>query len=139
MPSRWAVTDPDGRVVMTIYLRLLRKLANPMQRTALTMTSGVGLREYRIVDTRKSIADRVFAPRPAHWSILNETGVVAKLTRLPSDKPKPSGRLSRLRAFLEGTDACIISMDASHVLSAPVALSVQIIIDEVTDPSAGPG
>jgi hypothetical protein len=137
MPSRWTITDPDGRPMMTLYLRLLRKLANPMQRTALTIINADDSGEYRIVDARKSIADRVFAPRPADWSILNETGVVAKLTRLPSEEPKVTGRLSRLRAFLEGTDASLISFGPHHVFSAPVALGIQIIMDEVTDPSVG--
>lgn len=137
MPSRWAITDPAGEKVMAIQLQILRKLANPVHRVALTLVSASNP-AYRIVDNRRNVLDRVLAPNPAEWLILDDIGVVGKLTRLRSDGPKPSGPLRQLSSWWQGTDRCIVTFGADHVFAAPVALGLQIIMDEVTDPSVGP-
>lgn len=137
MPSRWAITDPNGSVAMQFDQKTLGKLANPLYRTALALLDGEGREVYRLVDPRTNIPDIILGLGPGEWAIMAGERPVAKLARLPKRMEQPAHILGKLRKFLAGSDRGIISAGADHVLAAPVALGMLMILDELTDTSGG--
>jgi len=135
MPSRWIVTDPDGRIAMQFDQKMLGKLVNPLYRVALALLDGEGEQVYRLVDQRTSTPDRIFGVPPREWALLAGDKPAAKLARLPKQKEKPTGALGKLRSLLAGSDQGIISAGPDHVLAAPVALGMLMVFDELTDTS----
>lgn len=137
MPSRWMVTDPEGRVAMQFDQKILGKLANPLHKVALALLDDEGREVHRLVDPRTGIPDRVFGIGPGEWAIMTGERAVAKLVRLPKRKEPQKGLLGKMRGYLEGSDQGIVSAGADHVLAAPVALGMLMIFNELTDTSGG--
>lgn len=137
MPSRWVVTDPDGRVAVQLDQKLLGKLTNPLYRVALSLRDGKGEELYRLVDPRTGIPDRVMGLGPHEWGILEGERPVARLVRLSRQRPAGGGLLGKLKRALTPSDRGIISAGSDHLLPAPVALGLLLIFEELTDPSAG--
>jgi len=137
MPSRWVVTDPDGRIAMQFDQKMLGKMVNPFYRVALALLDREGEEVYRLVDQRTSTPDRIFGLPPREWALLAGDKPAAKLARLRKQKEKPTGAFGKLRSFLAGSDQGIISAGPDHVLAAPVALGMLMIFEELTDVSSG--
>jgi hypothetical protein len=138
MPSRWIITDPEQRIALQFDQKALQKLANPLYRTAFSLLDAAGEETCRVVDPRTSVADRILGVGPAEWIVVNGDQPVAKLVRLPRQKHRSPGLLGAVRAFLAGSDPGIVSLGRHHLLPAPAALAMQIVLDELTDVSGGP-
>lgn len=136
MPSRWVVTDPDGRIALQFDQKILGKVVNPLYKTAIVLLDGEGDEVYRLVDPRTDIPDQIFGLGPSDWAIMKGEEAVAKLGPLPRRGERPTGFLGKLRSRLEMPDQGIISAGTDHVLAAPVALGMLMIFEELTDNSA---
>lgn len=136
MPARWLVSDPDGRVVVQFDQQILRKILNPLRRTGLTLLDAQGDATCRLVDTRTGFFDRLLGPGADDWVLARDGVTIAELKRLPTPKPKPAGLLGHLRNFLTRSDRGLVSSGAEHVLRAPAALALLMLVEDVTNPSA---
>lgn len=135
MPSRWIITDPEEAVAMQLDQKTLKKLANPLYQTALSLLDGAGEELYRLVDARTSIPDRIMAPGLGDWVILQGDRPVATLVGLPPREWPSPGLLGKLRSWLSTADPGIASIGPEHVFPAPVALGMHMIFKELTDTS----
>jgi hypothetical protein len=137
MPSRWVVTDPGQNIAMQFDQRILAKMTNPMYRTVLALLDGAGKEVYRLADPRTSIPDRMLGVGPDDWAIMSGDTLVAKLVRLPRQSEPSNGILGKLKTMLTTSDMGIISAGGHHVLPAPVALAMVMLLQELTDTSGG--
>jgi hypothetical protein len=137
MPTRWVVSDPGGRTRAHLDQKLLGKLVNPLYRVALAVLDERGEESFRIVDPRKSAADRTFGLGPREWAILAGVDLVAGVVRLPGRAPARRGLLGRLAAVLESSDAGIVTLGSEHVLAAPGAIARLLLLEELTDAPVG--
>jgi hypothetical protein len=137
MPTRWTVTDPQGQTVMELDQKLLGKLANPLYKVALSLLDASGKEIHRLVDPRTSIPDQVMGAGPNEWVLLDGDRPVARLVRLPAERDPPKGLLGRLGSLFASSDEGIVSAGRDHILPAPVALGMLLLLDELTDPSGG--
>ncbi|MHC1743641.1 MAG: hypothetical protein AB9873_11500 [Syntrophobacteraceae bacterium] len=131
MPTRWIVTDPEQQVAVQFDLRLRGKLLNPLQKVVLALLSGDGEEMYRLVDPRAGIADRVLGAGPDEWALVEGERLLARMVDLPVTKEPPKGLFGKLKAFLTQADRGIVSAGGRHALSAPVALAMQLLVNEV--------
>jgi len=136
MPSRWLLTDPTRRLALQFHQQILRKLINPWQRTGLVLLDANDQERFRLVDPRTGVLDRTFGPGIDDWAILERDRPVAKLVRLPKEQEEPKGLLGHLSKLLSRSDQGIASVGPAHVLSAPAALALLMLVNELTDSSA---
>lgn len=136
MPSRWLLTDPAQRVTLQFHQQILRKLLNPWRRIGLVLLDGCGQERFRLVGPEAGVLDRIFGPGIDDWAVMERGKPVAKLVRLPKEKQEPKGLLDRLSKLLAGADHGIASAGPTHVLAAPAALALLMLVNELTDFSA---
>jgi hypothetical protein len=135
MPSRWLLSDPSRRLVLQFDQQILRKLLNPWRRTGLVLRDANGQELFRLVDRTSGVLDRIFGPGIDGWVVMAGGKPVAKLVRLPKEKEEPNSLLGRLGKLLARSDQGIASTGPTHVLAAPVALALLMLINELTNPS----
>jgi hypothetical protein len=135
MPSRWLLADPTQRLVLQIDQQILRNLFNPWRRTRLVLRDENETELFCLVDPRTSLLHRIFGTGVDDWVLMNKDKPAAKLVRLPREQEEPRGLLGRLSKLLARSDQGIASMGASHVLSAPAALALLMLLNELTDSS----
>ncbi len=138
LPTRWILTDPSASIAMQFDQNLPRKLINPIYKIFLTLLDGQDKENYHVVDQRESFVDRILGVAPDDWLLMEGDEPVAKITRLPRYKRQPEGLWQKLRAFLAGSDKAIVSLKGGHVISAPIALCLLLILHELTA-SSGSG
>jgi len=136
MPSRWLLTDPSQRLVLQFDHQILRKLINPWRRTGLVLLDASGGELFRLVDPRTGVLDRIFGPGIDDWIIVERDRTAAKFVRLPKEQEKPKGLLGHLSKLLARSDQGIASTGPTHVLPAPAALALLMLVNELTDSSA---
>jgi hypothetical protein len=132
MPTRWILTGPSKSLVMQFDQNLSQKLKNPIYRVILTLLDSQDKEVFHIVDPREDFIDRVLGVAPDDWVIMEGDEPVARITRLVRYEEQPAGLLQKLRAFLTPTDKGVVSLKGSHLLSAPIALSMLLILHELT-------
>jgi hypothetical protein len=135
LPTRWTVTDADGRVLIHFDQQVLGKLVNPLYRTLLALLDAEGNEVARVIDPRTSVPDRIFGLGPNEWALVRGEELVATLRYLPPPGPAKPGWIGRVQRFLTTVDRGIVSEGAEHALEAPVALALQILFDPLTDGS----
>jgi len=135
MPSRWLLIDPSRRLVLQFDQQLLRKFLNPLRRTALVLRDANGQELFRLVDHTSSVLDRIFGPGIDGWVVMAGDNRVGKLVRLPKEQEAPKGLLGRLSKLLVSSDQGIASAGPAHILSAPAALALLMLVNELTNPS----
>ena len=136
MPSRWLLTDPSQRLVLQFHQQILRKLLNPWGRMGLILRDAKDQELFRLLDPRPGVLDRIFGPRMDDWILTERDKAVAKLVRLPKEQEEPKGLLGRLGKLLARSDQGIASAGTSHALTAPMALALLMLVNELTDSSA---
>jgi hypothetical protein len=136
MPSRWLLTDPTQRLVLQFDQQVLRNLLNPWRRTRLVLRDEKEVELFCLVDPRTSLLHRIFGTGIDDWVLMDEDRPAAKLVRLPKEQEEPRNLLGRLSRLLARSDPGIASMGASHPLSAPAALALLMLLNELTDSSA---
>lgn len=135
MPSRWLLIDPAQRLILQFDQQIMRKLLNPWRRTGLVLLDASGKELFRLVDPRTGVLDRILGLGIDDWILMERDRPAAKLVRLSVDKEKPRGLLDRLNKLLVGSDQGIASAVPVHVLSAPAALALLMLVNELTNPS----
>jgi hypothetical protein len=135
MPSRWLLTDPAQRLVLQFHQQILRKLVNPWRRTGLVLLDADGKELFRLLDPRRGVLDRIFGPGIDDWVVMERGEPVAKLVRLPKQTEEPKGLLGHLGKLLSRADQGIASAGSTHVLDAPSALALLMLVNELTDSS----
>lgn len=136
MPSRWIVSAPDGGIAMQLDQKTLPSLVNPLHRTALACLDSDGDVRYTVVDPRTSVADRLIGSGPLEWAIVEREEPVAKLVRLPRRDPPASNLRARLlRKLIPDSDPGLVTLGARHLFPGPVALAMQVLLEELTDVS----
>ena len=136
MPSRWLLSDPAQRPVLQFHQQILRKLLNPWRRTGLMLLDANDRELLRLADPRTGVLGRMFGPGPDDWVLMQDDKTVAKLMRLPKEPEAPRGLLGHLGKLLSRTDQGIASLGPAHVLGAPAALALLMLVEELTDTSA---
>jgi hypothetical protein len=136
MPSRWLLADPAQRLALQFHQQILRKLLNPWRRTGLVLLDADDTAMFRLIDPRTGVLDRMFGPGIDDWLLMQDGNPAAKLVRLPSEQDEPKGMLGRLGRALSRADRGIASATSAHALSAPTALALLMLVEELTDPSA---
>jgi hypothetical protein len=136
MPSRWLLMDPAQRLVLQFHQQILRKLLNPWRRTGLALLDAEDRELFRLVDSRSGALNRVFGPGVDEWIVMQHDSPVAKLVRLPKQAEEPKGLLGHLSKLLARSDQGIASAGPAHALSAPAALALLMLVNELTDSSA---
>jgi hypothetical protein len=129
MPSRWIVTDPGERIAIQFDRKLLEKMVKPLHRTSLALLDGEDRELFRVVDTRTSLTDRVLGVDLDDWAVMAGDTRVAGLVQLPRPKEPATGLFGKLKNWLVGSDQGLMSTGARHVLPAPVALGMLLILD----------
>jgi len=138
MPTRWALHDPSGKVVLQFDQKVLGKLTNPLYRVALALLDAESRERYRLVDPRTSIPDRIMSIHVGDWPLLEGERPVAKMTALAREPQKPrKGLLGKLKNWLQVSDRGFVSAGDAHLLPAPAVLALMLLFDEVTDTSGG--
>lgn len=133
MPGRWTLTDREGRVVAAIGRPSLRAaLVNPLGRTVLSVFDDNGAGIAQLIDPRTSTADRVMGVGPDEWHLVRERDVLGRLVRLPTRKAPAATLLGRMLDAFTPSDRGLVSVGAAHALSAPVALAMVLLLDDVT-------
>jgi hypothetical protein len=135
MPSRWLLTSPTQRLVLQIDQPVVRKLLNPWRATGFLLLDGEGKELFRLVDGRTGLLARIFGPSIDEWVLMQGTAPVAKLVRLPKEREEPKGLLGHVGKVLSRTDQGIASTSSTHVLDAPSALALLMLVNELTDSS----
>jgi hypothetical protein len=135
LPTRWTVTDADGRVLIHFDQQALGKLINPLYRTLLALLDADGRDVARVIDPRTSVPDRIFGLGPNEWALVRGEELLARLRYLPPPGPGKPGWLGRVQRYLLTSDRGIVSEGDGHALEAPVALALQILFDPLTDGS----
>lgn len=136
MPSRWRLSDPAQRLVLQFHQQILRKLLNPWRRTGLMLLDANDRELLRLADPRTGVLGRMFGPGPDDWVLMQDDKTVAKLMRLAKEPEAPRGLLGHLGKLLSRTDQGIVSLGPAHVLGAPAALALLMLVEELTDTSA---
>lgn len=136
MPSRWLLTDPSRQLVLQFHQQILRKILNPWRRTGLVLLEANDRELFRLVDPRTGVLDRIFGAHLDDWVLMARDEPVAKLVRLPKDQEEPKGVLGHLSKLLGRSDQGIASHGPTHVLAAPAALALLMLVNELTDSSA---
>lgn len=132
LPTRWILTGPNRSLAVQFDRNLSRKLKNPVHRVILTLLDGRDRELCSVVDPRKGLIDRVLGVGPDDWALMEGDEVVGKITDLARHEGQPKGFWQKLRAFLTPVDKGLVSVKGSHVLSAPVALGMLLILEELT-------
>lgn len=135
MPSRWTLTDPEGRIAMEFDQAILPKLANPLYKIAMSCIDARSNRAYALIDPRSSLPDRLLGGGPNDWAIVEGDRVVARLVRLPKPDRTASGLRGLLSRFLPASDPGIVTLGPDHLFPAPAALAMQALFKELTDVS----
>jgi hypothetical protein len=136
MPSRWLLTDPAQRLALQFEQQIQRKILNPWQRTGLILLDANDQELFRLVDPRTGVLNRMLGPRVDDWVLTERDKPVARLVRLPTEKEEPKGLLGHLSKLLARSDQGIAGIGPAHVLSAPAALALLMLVNELTDSSA---
>lgn len=136
LPSRWLLTDPSQRLALQFHQQMLRTLLSPWRRTGLLLLDPDEQELFRLVDPRSGVLGRILGPRVDDWVLMDKDVAVAKLMRLPREKQEPKGLLGHLGKLLGRSDQGVASMGPTHVLSAPAALALLMLVNELTDSSA---
>jgi hypothetical protein len=136
MPSRWLLSDPTQRLVLQFHHQILRKLINPWRRTGLVLLDAEARPLVRLMDPRTGVLGRIFGPGIDDWVLMQDDRPVARLVRLPKEREEPKGLLGHLGTLLSRADQGIASMSSTHALSAPAALALLMLVNELTDSSA---
>jgi hypothetical protein len=136
MPSRWLLTDPTQRLMLQFHQQILRKLLNPWRRTGLVLLDADDRELLRLVDPRTGVLDRTFGPGIDDWVVMARDKPAAKLVRLPKEQEESKGLLGHLSKLLARSDQGIASAGPAHALSAPAALALLMLVNELTDSSA---
>lgn len=136
VPSRWLLTDPAQRLVVQFHQQILRKLINPWRRTGLVLLDADDRELFRLVDPRTGVLDRIFGPGIDGWVVMARDQPVAKLVRLATEQEEPKGLLGHMSHLLARSDQGIASVGTAHALSAPAALALLMLVNELTDSSA---
>lgn len=136
MPSRWLLTDPAQRLVLQFHQQILRKLLNPWRRTGLVLLDAEDRQLFRLMDPRTGVLGRMIGPGVDDWALMQGDAPVGKLVRLPKEQDEPKGLLGRLGKLLSRADQGIASVGPAHALSAPAALALLMLVNELTDSSA---
>lgn len=136
LPSRWLLSDPTQRLVLQFHQQILRKLLNPWRRTGLVLLDAEARPLFRLMDPRTGVLGRIFGPGIDDWVLMQGDGPVAKLVRLPKEQEEPKGLLGHLGKLLSRADQGIASTRSTHALSAPAALALLMLVNELTDSSA---
>jgi len=132
MPTRWFIHDASKSLVVQYERNLARKLADPLYRILITLLDAHERELYRVVDPRRGTADRIFGVGPDEWAILEGEQPVGCVVWLPRAAVQGGGVLQKVRNWLTSSDRGIVSNGAHHVLLAPVALSLLLIVHELT-------
>lgn len=135
MPSRWLLTDPSRQLVLQFDQQILRKFLNPWRRTGLVLRDANDHELFRLVDCASSALDRIFGPGIDDWVVMSGGKPAAKLVRLPKEREEPKGVLGHLGKLLARADQGIASQGPAHALTAPAALALLMLINELTNPS----
>ena len=135
MPSRWLLRDPTQRLVLQFHQQILRKLINPWRRTGLVLLDAEERPLFRLMDPRAGVLGRIFGPGTDDWVLMQDVRPVARLVRLPKDQEEPKRLLGQLGKLLSRADQGIASTSSTHALSAPAALALLMLVNELTDPS----
>jgi len=136
MPSRWLLIDPVQRLTLQFVHQILLKLVNPLRRTGLVLLDGDEQELFRLVDPRTGMLDRIFGARMDDWVLMEQDTPIAKLIRLPRENSEASGLLGHLGKLLARSDQGLASAGQAHVLTAPTALALLMLVNELTDSSA---
>ena len=137
MPTRWALQNPSGQVIVQFDQKVLGKLTNPLYRVVLALLDSEGHERYRLVDPRSSIPDRIMSIHIGDWPLLEGDRPIARITKLAREPAKPArGLLGKLRNLIQITDRGFVSAGDNHALPAPAVLALLLLFDEVTDTSA---
>jgi hypothetical protein len=136
LPSRWLLTDPKQRLVLQFDQQVARKLLNPWRATGLLLLDGDGKELFRLADARTGLLSRIFGPGIDEWVVMQGDAPVAKLVRLPREQQEPKGLVGHLGKLLSRADQGIASAGSTHVLGAPAALALLMLVNELTDSSA---
>lgn len=134
-PTRWTV-HADGRPVVTCSGPTAGSLINPLDRTSVVVADADDRESFRVMDMRKSAADRVIGSGPRDWMLMRDGEAIGKITTLSRPMPPNVGRIRRFFAGL-AYDHGLVSFDGSPILPAPAALALVAIHNELTDKSAG--
>lgn len=136
MPSRWTLSTADGRALTSFARKSLASaLINPLGKTVLTVFDETETEAGRLIDPRTSMVDRVIGSGPGEWHFVLGSEVLARLTRLPAQRPKPTTVLGRLLDVFMPSDRALVSAGPEHALSAPAALAMLLLFDDLTDTS----
>ena len=136
MPSRWLLTDPAQQVIVQFSQQILRKILNPLRRTGLTLLDAAGNETARLLDSRTGIFHRLLGPGEDDWILARGGAPIARLVRLPTPEPAGDGLLKRIGRLLTQSDRGLVSLGPDHVLPAPAALALFMLVEELTNPSA---
>lgn len=134
MPSRWLLTDPARRLVLQFDQQILRKFLNPWRRTGLVLLDASGRELFRLVGRKTGVLDRIFGPSIHDWAVMEGDRSAARLVHLPTQQEAPKGMLGRMAKLVERADQGIASAGPAHVLAAPAALALLMLVDGL-DPS----
>lgn len=138
MPARWILSaDGEPRIAELARRSLSAALVNPLGRTLLTVFDARGSEIGQLVDPRASAADRVVGPGPSDWRLVRGEVHLATLRRLTSDKAPAKTFLGRVLDALTSSDWGLVSLGDGHAISAPVALVMLLLFEDLTAPSAG--
>lgn len=137
MPSRWVITAPAQHIAMQFDQKILGKMVHPLYKIVLVLQDGEGKEVFRLVDPRTSIPDRVLGLGPNDWAIMSGDEPVAKLVWLPRQTEPAKGIFGKLKNMLATSDRGMISAGSDHALPAPVTLGMLMLVNELTDTSAG--
>jgi hypothetical protein len=136
LPTRWIMIGPSQSLAIQFDQNLSRKLKNPIYRVVLTLLDGKDKEIYHVVDPREQFIDRVLGVGPDDWVLMEGDEPVARITNLVRYEGEPAGLWQKLKAFLTPTDKGVVSLKGSHVLSAPIALAMLLILHELTASSS---
>ena len=136
MPSRWLLADPARQLALQFHQQALRKLLNPWRRTGLVLLDAAGNELFRLVDPRTGVLGRILGPGIDDWMLMQDDRPAARLVRLPTGQEAPNSVLGRLGKLLAQSDQGIASTGSTHALSAPAALALLMLVNELTDSSA---
>jgi hypothetical protein len=136
MPSRWLLIDPIRRLELQFDQQILRKFLNPWRRTALVLLDADDRERFRLVDARAGVVHRILGLGIDEWVVMERERQVARLVSLPKENGDSDGALKRLSKLLFRSDQGIASAGFEHVLPAPAALALLMLVEELTRPSA---
>lgn len=136
MPSRWRVSDPEGRTRCSVARRSLVRLANPLARSAIVLLDADDVEAFRLVDPRDSALERLMIST-TDLLLLAGDEPVARLGHLKREPDGRTGLRAKLARLIQGSDRALISFGDEHVLPAPVALTLIMVDDRLNDQSGG--